>query len=199
MARFLALHPSVTIQMRVGDSQAIIRAVISGELMLGLVGACESEPDLTFHPLIQDDLIIIAAPALNVGDRDFTLAQLARLPWVMRETGSGTRKAFELGLGEKGLDIREFRIALVVESTQAVLQCVKAGLGVSITSRLAAGDALARKELIEVSVPELAMARSFYCVYNQRRHFFPATQRFIEFLQQEAEGYAKPPDEQSPA
>jgi DNA-binding transcriptional LysR family regulator len=105
--------------------------------------------------------------------------------WLLREPGSGTRRAFEKGLMAIGLDMRCLNVAVTVDSTEAVLQCVRAGLGVSVTSRLAAQTFLERGEIVEVKVPFLEMNRSFYTVYHPRRHFFPVFRYFLEFLNQE--------------
>jgi DNA-binding transcriptional LysR family regulator len=76
-------------------------------------------------------------------------------------------------------------VAVTVDSTEAVLQCVRAGLGVSVTSRLAAESFLERGEIVEVKVPFLEMNRSFYTVFHPRRHFFPVFRYFMDFLELE--------------
>ena len=182
LAEFSKAFPEVAIQLRVGDSSAIIRLVEQGELMVGVVGAAEENSDLVFEPLFTDSLVIIAAPGYVRSDKPLGLDALLALPWVMRESGSGTRKSFERGLSRIGFDLRRLQAAVTVESTLAVLQCVKAGLGVSVTSRLAASSYLERGDLIELPAPELNLERSFYSVSHERRFFFPATRRFIEHL-----------------
>ena len=185
IARFTMQYPDVKLRMTVGDSMSIVGQVSAGELVLGLVGAKDEQYDLTYSEVLKDDLIIVGARDMVSKDSEHTVEELCRLPWVFREVGSGTRRAVEAGLTKAGVDLRDVNIKVVVDSTQAVLQFVRSGLGVSITSRLAAQPLIDKKELVELSAPSFALSRSFYCVYHERRSFFPAVRYFIEFIEKE--------------
>lgn len=179
MAGFLKSYPDVSVHLKVGDSRSINERVADGELSLGLVGAGEDDENLAFQEILKDELTCIASPEF-VQKEELSPEDLAALPWVMREEGSGTRKALLKGLGESGLDIRKLRIGLTVPSTAAVLQCVRAGLGVSAVSGIAAREYIARGECAVVNVSGLSMQRSFYLVRHKKRSFFPAVQVFLD-------------------
>lgn len=182
LAGFTKIYPDVTMQLRVADSSAIIRMVEQGELMVGVVGAQDQNSDLVFHLLFTDNLVIIAAPSFLLGKERLGLDDMLSLPWILREQGSGTRKSFERSLARIGADLRNLKVTVTVESTLAVLQCVKAGLGVSVTSRLAASSYLERGELVEIEAGSLQLERNFYCVTQERRFIFPAVRQFIDYL-----------------
>jgi DNA-binding transcriptional LysR family regulator len=187
VASFRAKYPEVTIDLVIGDTQEIIERVIEGSLSLGLVGAASDHPDLACEQLMDDELICIAPADMNLpnwsGDQDaFDPDALRALPWVIREQGSGTRLAFEGALRERGMDIRDLRVSILVHSTLAVLQCVKAGLGVSVTSRLAVEGALERGEISQLRLPGLSIRRGYFRVHHAKRHIFPAMRRFLEVL-----------------
>jgi len=186
LAVFLKRHPEVTVQVSVGDSEAIVRDILEGRLMVAVVGGIfEESQDLVFTPILQDELVVIAPPNLEAPNFGLALDTLSSYSWVMREHGSGTRMALERGLAAGGVDIRELKTAVVVESTQAVLRCVKAGIGISVTSRLAAQEELDRGALQVLDCPCLPMQRFFYCVHFKRRQLFPAVRLFIDFLQEQ--------------
>lgn len=186
LARFAKRYPEVRMQLRVGDSQGIIARLASGEELVAVVGASAEESDLTFEPLVADELVVIAPVSRgeSVG-QSLAPQDLAAQPWIMREPGSGTRGAFEKGLERIGVDARSLNVALCVESTQAALASVRAGLGLTVTSRLAAGALLAAGEVREMSVEGLDMPREFYLAYHARRHQFPVTRYFIDFVKNE--------------
>lgn len=188
LAGFRQNHPDVTIELRVGDTREIVEMVAAGDLICGMVGAEMERPDLEFVPLFEDSLVVIAAPGFVDCDAEISAGELGAHPWVMREPGSGTRRALEAALTAAGLDIRELKTAAGVESTQAVIQFVRAGLGISAVSRLAASEHVESGRLVEIPVKGLAMERWFYLVYHRRRHFFPAVRSFMEFAQSEAAG-----------
>ncbi len=186
LARFSRRYPEVRMQLRVGDSQGIIARLIAGEEMVAVVGAQIDHPELVFDQLLRDELVIIA-PTMgpDVPPKVLAPQDIPSQPWIMREHGSGTRGAFERGLERIGVDGRALPVTLCVESTQAALASVRAGLGLTVTSRLAAKPLLEAGEAAEVSVPGLEMPRSFYLAYHARRHQFPVTRYFIEFVKKE--------------
>jgi len=185
MADYMREHPDVDVLLKVADTAEVIQQVIDGKLSVGVVGAQENDPELTFVPIVDDELVVIAAPDSMASVSRLSFDELSQFKWVMRERGSGTRKAFANALAERDVDIRTLPCAVHVESTNAVIQFVKAGMGISITSKLAVAPDLERGELAVVPVSGLELHRKFFCVYHNRRHYFPAIQSFIQFLTNE--------------
>ncbi len=180
-------YPDVRIHMSVGDTSDILRRIRCGELIVGIVGATSEAANIDFVPIMRDELVIVAPPVLVKNYEGIVdIQQLAELPWVMREEGSGTRKALESGLSEIGTSIRDLNVTVWVESTQAVVQCVKAGLGISVTSRLAAQPLIDSGELVHISGLPLNLERSFYLAHLSGREFFPAVRYFIEHIKNSA-------------
>ena len=189
LAEFTRLYPEVRVRLTVGDSQEIINAIQGGTLSLGVVGASANDPDLVFSTLLEDELIVVASKKLPgiqallaAGNPVISPDQLAAWPWVLREQGSGTRKAFENALAEIGLDIRFLTPVIEARSHEAVVQCCLHGLGLCVTSKLAVGPCLSKGDLIPVQVPGLTIKRSFQVVWHAKRHIFPAMRYFIDFL-----------------
>ncbi len=192
LSEFVRQHPDVTPRLEVGDSAAITEMVAAGKLLLGVVGAKDDQSSLAYTPLLEDELVVVAAPEAVASGAEVAFTDLFAMDWVMREPGSGTRRAIERGFAFLGRDVRELTMRVEVASTQAVLQCVKAGLGVSITSRIAAKSLIDRGELVEFRAAGLNLSRSFYCVFHEDRHVFPVLAHFIRFLKQRcAELYSK--------
>jgi len=182
IAGFRARFPDVSLDLRIGDTSEIIRQVRAGVLDAGMVGAMEPEPDLEFACILEDELVVVASSGFNVSRDPLDAEALKALPWIVREKGSGTRKAMENGLSSIGLEFRQLDVAAVVATTHASIQCVRAGLGVCITSRLAVNSFLENGELAALNVPSMTMQRFFYAVNHRRRHMLPASREFLEHL-----------------
>lgn len=182
MGEFLRAYPSVRPQLRVGDTENVIQMVANGEVLVGVVGDVRVETDLVFEPVYDDELVVIASPTLHDISGPVPAAYLASLRWVMREHGSGTRSVFLAAIEAAGVNWRSLEIALTVGSTEAVIQYVRAGLGVGVTSRIAVAAALERGELVELVLLDCHPVRQFQCVRHARRTFFPAAAAFIESL-----------------
>ncbi len=81
-----------------------------------------------------------------------------------------------------GIAIGDLTVSLWVESTEAAIQCARAGLGLSVVSRLAAQPYLDRGELVCLDIMPQRMERSFYLIQRQGRELLPAASLFIEHV-----------------
>lgn len=188
LTAFLRQYANVRISMRMGDSSNVAASVLRGETMLGIVGAVEDEPDLEYTKIIDDELIVVASASLDIrgNKKEYDIDAALAWPWVQRKESSGTRRSFESHIARAGGDPRSMRPVLQVDSNQAAVQYALAGLGVTVTSRLAVRDELVRGSLRELKVRGVKPLRAFYAVRNIRREFFPAAAAFTSFLQEQA-------------
>lgn len=178
---------NITINLDVGDTDQIIEKVGNGTLSLGIVGAEVTRGDLTCEKFISDDLVIIAPQSMDVDGPPVRGAEMiSEWPWIVREKGSGTRKAFEAGLEKLGLGIKDLNVAIQVENTGVVLECVKLGMGVSVTSLLAASSHIERNEVKVVESPAIPMHRDFYLIQHKGRYVLPVVRGFIEHIKAQA-------------
>ena len=189
LAEFTRRYPDVRVRLTVGDSQEVITKVSSGELSLGVVGSSNNDPDLLFTPLIEDTLLIAVSPNLpgimeHFSDGAVRLHpdELRNWPWVLRELGSGTRKAFDQALANLGIDIRGLDASIEARTQESVVQCAYYGLGLCVTSRFAVQSFIDRGDLLTVVVEGMSMQRSFYIAQNAKRYVFPAMRYFLDFL-----------------
>ncbi|HTZ18239.1 MAG TPA: selenium metabolism-associated LysR family transcriptional regulator [Dissulfurispiraceae bacterium] len=168
MASFQKKYPSISFQIVIADSREVVQKVLSHELLLGIVGSKLDNSQIVFAPLIEDELIVVASPNFTKKE-SMTFQQLAALPMVLREEGSGTRKEIERIFSGKGLSLDAMNIAGLFGSTDSIKQAVKAGMGVSILSRLSVRDELKYKILKEIRLVDLQMKRNFYVITHKKR------------------------------
>jgi DNA-binding transcriptional LysR family regulator len=165
---FRKIHPSVSFDVDISDSGEIIDRVSGHELLMGIVGTKLPYDQIEYTGFIDDELIVVSSPSSAVRHR-IKLNELVRLPMILREEGSGTRREFEILLDKKGISIDAFNVSGVLDSTDAVKQAVKAGLGVSIVSKLSVDDELRHKILKEIKLTDIEIKRRFYLVTHKKR------------------------------
>ncbi len=68
--------------------------------------------------------------------------ELAKVPLLLRERGSGSRRVVERALKKVGLPLRSLKVAMELDSTEAIISGVEAELGVGFVSRWAVGKVL---------------------------------------------------------
>ncbi|MDI7861157.1 LysR family transcriptional regulator [Rhizobiaceae bacterium n13] len=181
LARFHGRYPGISLDVRIGNTQATADAVEAGLVEVGVVEGQVDRPALSSRVVAIDEMIIVAAPGNPLADLRFVdRAHLARVPWVLREPGSGTRRAFESMAEKENLAISALGIAMVLPGNEAVLGAVEAGVGVTLTSRSAAATALSAAVLREVAYPPVP--RPFFLLRHKERYRSKATAAFEALL-----------------
>lgn len=170
MASFRSAYPSITFKIIVSDSGDILDRVLEHEVLIGTIGARLGGAQIDYVPLIEDELVVVSSPSLVSGIRKRpSLKDIHGYPMVLREEGSGTRKEAGKILEAAGLSLADYSIAGIFGSNDAVKQAVKAGLGISILSKLSVMDELKYGMLKEIKLSGPVMKRNFYIITHKRR------------------------------
>lgn len=176
-------YPQIRLQVTIGDSRAIIDKVLGGEVELGLIGARYDERCLRYDAIASDTMRLVV-PCGHRWDQTASVHvdDVRREPLILRESGSGTRRAFENGLQKINRQMRDFNIVAEMGSTTAVLQSIKSGMGISILSMPAVEEALQYGTLWALDIEGLDLRRKFYLVRDNRRTVSPLARIFQEYL-----------------
>lgn len=186
VASFYEKFPLVSFQVTISDSRRIVEKVATHDLLMGIVGSQIRNTQLAYVALMEDDLITVASPSLTPATQ-MSLEGLLNYPILLREEGSGTLGETEKILHERGLSLDAFRVAGIFGSTEAVKQAVKAGLGISILSRMAVTEDLQSGTLREVRIMGGQMKRKIFLVTNKKRTLPLAYRVFQEHVFAEME------------
>nr|WP_321514575.1 LysR substrate-binding domain-containing protein [uncultured Pseudodesulfovibrio sp.] len=183
LAGFSKKYPEVSFTIHTHDSSEVLKRVLSGAWPVGIVGQKPEDAEVVAHHLVDDEIMVVAARNASWLPESgaLSLAQVASLPWIMRERGSATRLVLERALEGSGRSIQDLTIRCRVEGTSESLAHAANGVGICFTSRLVAEDMIARGVLTALDIPELSGTRQFYLVYHSGRHMFPALKAFVDF------------------
>lgn len=172
-------YPGVRVRLAVSDSRNTLRQMESGEIDIGFVGARSESTFLNFRKLVDDTIVAIGS--MNTPDR-IRLEDLGAYPYLIRETGSGTRKTWEKALTvSKKVDLASLNIAAELTDTEAIKQAVKEGMGISFVSRRAIANDLhfGTMKIVDIAgLPEIK--RTFFLVLKKQRMLMPQVRAFIE-------------------
>ncbi|PZQ49904.1 MAG: LysR family transcriptional regulator [Rhodovulum sulfidophilum] len=184
LARFRAAHPGIGLDVRIGNTEAAEEAVARGEVEIAIVEGAPGNPALSARVVASDEMIFVGPPDHpgrpgGVVDRD----ALRAARWVLREPGSGTRRAFEALAARHGLSLADLDVALTMPGNEAVLGAVEAGLGETFISRSAASLALRGGLLRETGgAPD---TRPFYLLRHSEARASRVAAAFEALLDQE--------------
>ena len=159
LGAFLAEHPQVQFSLRSGNTAEIVQLLLDGKVSAGLIEGPAQERGVHTEPFMDDELVLIAPREFE--SARISRAQLQRLPLLMREQGSGSRRVVETALDKAGLKSKSFQKVMDLDSTEAIKSAVEAGLGVGFVSRWAISKELELGTLQVVAVGDLRITRHF--------------------------------------
>ena len=179
LVAFHAAHPGVELDVKVGNTQEVARAVVEGGAELGFVEGEVGSAALERQKVGSDQLLVLTAPdhPWRQASR-LSTAMLEAEPWVLREAGSGTRATFEAELVRAGVRLEALTVAMTLPSNEAVLAAVAAGAGATAVSQSVAAGHLLRGELARA--PLDLPARSYHLVRHRDRYRSRAAQAFAD-------------------
>ena len=174
LGRFRQEHPQVRLRALVANSDKIQSLLVENQLDVGIVDGLGVSERLRAQPLYQEDLVLAVAPGRFPAPA--TVEELAALPLLLREPGSGLRSSVDRVFSQQGLAPQPL---LESTSTAALAQAAKAGLGVAILP-----EALAQREsgLQVGTVPEVRFFRQFACALHRQKAPSPALEAFLALL-----------------
>jgi DNA-binding transcriptional LysR family regulator len=181
MSEFKKYYPEISFQILISDSKEIVDSISKHELVMGIVGAKIGNEQIKYAPLVEDELIVVTSPSSVKGNR-MTLKELVKLPMVLREEGSRTRREMGKCLEGKGVSLNRIKIAGIFGSTDAVKQAVKAGIGVSILSKFSVADELEHSILKKIELTDIVMKRQFYIVTHKKRTLPRLYDAFLRYI-----------------
>jgi DNA-binding transcriptional LysR family regulator len=182
-AAFKKQHPEVNLLLTVVNRAQAIRRLSDNRDDLIIMSMVPQDMGLEFLPFLNNPIVAVAPP-------DHPLCQLEQLrlqdlePYTLlvREQGSGTRKACEEYFKEKRV---HFPQTLEVASADAQRECVIAGLGLALLTRHALNLELATGSLRELPVQELPLYRSWCLVQAKAKRQSPVALAFQAFVRAE--------------
>jgi DNA-binding transcriptional LysR family regulator len=167
LGEFCKEHPRVHPTLVSGNTEHIVEAVEKQTIALGFIEGPARNRDVKTKPFLQDELVLIVSIAHEWAERaSVSCSELASIPLLMRERGSGTRHVIEMALERQGVKRSSLHIVMELDSTEAIKSAVEAGLGVGFVSRWAiAKDLRIDNSFKIVEVEGLNVKRDFLVAY----------------------------------
>lgn len=157
-------YPNARIHILRYNTEQVLAHLRDFSIEVGFVEGPAEDRRYRSFPWKKDQLALFGAPDSPLAGRTLKPADLAAADWVMRESGSGTRKVFERACAQHGIAPR---IALELEQPEAIRQCVRAGLGYGCLSLLELKDAFKSGTLARLKAPFLDLHRNLNVVVNR--------------------------------
>ncbi len=171
--------PAVQVVVHSHDSGQVLELLQKGDVDVAILGSKPESAEIASVRIAADRLVIVANPAYC------RTAEWRSCPFILRESGSGTRRAAEEALRDMGVFPEGISYTLLTNDTSLMLRMVESGLGLAVVSNLDAKDAVASGH-VQI-VHELPTGRRFYVAYPRAEENTPLLQAFLRTVASQME------------
>jgi LysR family transcriptional regulator, low CO2-responsive transcriptional regulator len=186
LVRFREEHPGVEVRLQVsGNREQLLKLLHSGDVDLAVMGRPPKELATRAEPFAAHPLVFIAPSGHPLLRREtLAAAWLEDYPFIVREPGSGTRKAMEDFFAEHRISPR---ITMEMSSNETIKQAVMAGMGISFLSLHTMGLEINAGLLKVVDVEGAPVMKIWNLVHLLSKILSPAAEAFRYYMLEEAE------------
>ena len=189
LSDFKKEHPHFIISLKIADTKEIIQYVFQDKVEFGIIGAKLNHPSLHFEKYEEDEIIVVSPPDHPLTRKKrVNVEELSKVPWIIREEGSGTQMSVEKALRRKGKSLKQFHVVMEMGSTSSVKEGVKAKLGLAFLSKRAVEEEMSQGFLSRIDVEGIDLiSRQIYIVTHRGRTLSPIGMEFFRFLKRKKE------------
>jgi len=163
-----AIHNSVNLDIDLSEN--IVEKLKDRKLDVGLIESPVMDQELIYREWLEDELVLVSNVPIP---KILKTEELYNFDWICRDEGSHTRRVVTEVFDELGVSCKNFNVLSEVSNTTTILQTIKKSDKnperpvVSILSKYAIMDEVARGELFEARLRGYTMTRKFYIVYSK--------------------------------
>jgi LysR family transcriptional regulator for metE and metH len=156
LAEYARVRPGVEVQIVAGATQRPVDALLAGRLEVAVVSSPVSDPRVAVVPLFRDEMVAVMSPSHRYASRRRLRAEdFASEALVLYATPEDST-LYQRVLDPAGVKPRQH---IQVQLTEAIVEMVKAGLGIGALARWAVARELANGSLVGVPVEGGALKR----------------------------------------
>jgi DNA-binding transcriptional LysR family regulator len=180
LGEFCVQYPGIEASLIVTNREKLLVRIANNEDDLAILGAPPEGMDVVATPVADNPLVVIARKDHALaGCKRIPLARIAEEPFIVRETGSGTRLAAERFFAEHRLSLK---VRMELGSNEAIKQAIAGGLGVSVLSQHTLALDGAGSLLQPLDVAGFPLRRKWYVAYPAGKHLSAVAEAFLAHL-----------------
>ena len=179
LSAFRKKNPDFQILSTISNAEMLRQALLDDRLDLAVMEGGVIDPMLTAEVISEDCLVPVLPPDSPVREKEVLLSELSAFPMLLREKDSAGRRFLDHIFA-----LHEIQAEVLLESisTQAILRCVHAGLGISFLPKLLAEESIRRGLVSTCTVKDEAFRRENYLVWHKQKFLTNSAKEVMELF-----------------
>ncbi len=181
---YFADFPYVNVYLEYDRSSHIYEQVLRGNVDFGVVAYPTARAQITVLDFVTDRLVVVCAPSHPLAERtEMSLRELDGEKFVGFEKGIPTRLALDRMFVENEVVVQH---VAELDNIEMVKRLAEVGAGVAVIPDKSCVHEVQAGTLAKIELTDLGVTRPIGIVHRTGKHFSPAAERFIEYLQLES-------------
>ncbi|MCW3805415.1 LysR substrate-binding domain-containing protein [Plebeiibacterium marinum] len=182
LASFYKKYPKIDLHLLSGNSYEIQQKLINEQIDIALIEGSSSMQELQYSDFMPDEIVVVTGSNSVYSKRkQIAISDLANIPLVLRERGSGTLEVIKKSLLENKVDFEDLNIVIHLGSTEAIKNFLTDFNGAALVSEKSISKEVELKQIVKINVPKLKIDRKFRIALRKGNPTYSA-QLFINFL-----------------
>lgn len=191
LGAFCQRYPGIEVSLKVTNRERVLERMTQNLDDLYILGQPPESLDAHSQSFMENPLVVLAPSGHPlVGRKRISLKRIAEEPFLMRETGSGTRIATQRLFDEHKIKLN---MRMDLGSNEAIKQAIVGGLGLAVLSRHCLALEGDTGPLRVLDVQGFPIKRHWYLVYPEGKQLSIAAQAFYSYLLHEGKHVAEHP------
>jgi LysR family transcriptional regulator, low CO2-responsive transcriptional regulator len=185
LGSFCQHYPDIDISLQVTNHQKLTERMWENQDDLYILSQPPADIDLCSQAVLDNPLVVVARhdhPLAN--QKNIPIQRLQHEPFIMRESGSGTRQAVEQLFEKRRISVN---VRLELGSNEAIKQAIAGGLGISVLSEHTLIPERTTGELLALDVRDFPIARRWYVAYLEGKQLSVIAEAFLQYLLEHAQ------------
>ncbi len=180
---FCQRYPGIDVALHVTNHEGLEDRLNQNLDDLYILSKLPENCEVAHHKFLDNPLVVLASsqhPLAN--EKNIPIDRLNNEPFIMREPGSGTRKAVKKMFEAHGVMVK---VRLELGSNEAIKQAIAGGLGISVISRHVLALEGSTRKLKILDVQGFPIERYWYVIHPKNKQISVVAEEFLKYLVEE--------------
>lgn len=190
---FRRRYPDARIDLVIANTTEVLQRLQDGLLHMAVIeGPLPSDVSLQDHwatQVLTEDTLVLVTPAKGpLAEKErFHVQDLREVPLILREKGSGTRRAIEERFPTGGVAFEDLNVVMELSSLEAIKTSVEAGHGVALLSRWTVRKEVHAGALRIAPLDGVTIRLPWTLIYSRTQSRTPLERQFLRTLRSPTE------------